>query len=165
MRNSRSTSGGTGLSSSNPGTQRPGSATLAQWRIRAVRLWQKPWVRTTTLVLSVPLGLLFIVAVFTYVRYARLIDARLPGEHQTVPPRVFARPLELRRGQAMTDRQLVDRLNDLGYAQRASVERPGEFAVLPGAVAIKPRGAEFRGETVRVVFSRALADARPGRRP
>ena len=44
-------------------------------------------------------------------------------------PRVFARPLELRRGQSLTDRQLVDRLNDLGYAQRLDGEKPGEFAL------------------------------------
>ena len=33
------------------------------------------------------------------------------------------------RGQSLTDRQLIDRLNDLGYAQRASIEKPGEFAI------------------------------------
>ena len=41
-------------------------------------------------------------------------------------PRVFARPLELRRGQSMTERQLVDRLNELGYAQRGKGGKPGE---------------------------------------
>ena len=40
-------------------------------------------------------------------------------------PRVFARPLELRRGQSLTDRQLIDRLNDLGYAQRANAREAG----------------------------------------
>ena len=39
------------------------------------------------------------------------------------------RPLELRRGQALSERQLVDRLNDLGYAERPRPEKPGEFAV------------------------------------
>ena len=44
-------------------------------------------------------------------------------------PRVFARPLELRRGQWLSSAQLVDRLNDLGYAERPKAEQPGEFAV------------------------------------
>ena len=50
-------------------------------------------------------------------------------------PRVLARPLELRRGQFMSDRQLIDRLNELGYAQREYAEKPGEFATGSGAIA------------------------------
>ena len=61
-------------------------------------------------------------------------------------PRVFARPLELRRGQSLTERQLVDRLNDLGYAQRDRIEKPGEFAIGTGAVAIMPRAPELKGQ-------------------
>ena len=33
-----------------------------------------------------------------------MIDARLHGERERVLPRVFARPLELRRGQALSER-------------------------------------------------------------
>src|SRR5262249_9976246 len=93
---------------------------------------------------------------------------RLHGERDTVFPRVLARPLELRRGQAMTDRQLIDRLNDLGYAHRDHVERPGEFAVGAGALAIMPRVADIRGQIVRVVFQpppAAPARPAPGRQP
>ena len=110
--------------------------------------------RVTAIVLSVPLAVLLFLAGYYYVSFARLIDARLHGERDTVLPRVFARPLELRRGQSLTDRQLIDRLNDLGYAQRQKVEHPGEFAVGPGIVALVPRGAEFNGQVARVVFQR-----------
>ena len=67
-------------------------------------------------------------------------------------PRVFARPLELRRGQSMTERQLVDRLNDLGYTQRARADNPGEFAMATSLISIMPRAAELKGKLVRVVF-------------
>ena len=67
-------------------------------------------------------------------------------------PRVLARPLELRRGQAMTEQQLVDRLNELGYAHRDRIEKAGEFAIGQGAVAIMPRVPELKGQAVRVVF-------------
>src|SRR5438046_4153444 len=97
------------------------------------------------------------VAGYYYVRFAGLIDARLHGERDRVLPRIFARPLELRRGQSLTDRHLVDRLNDLGYAQRARVEKPGEFAIGNGAVAILPRVTSYKGQIVRVVFQRAAA--------
>ncbi len=118
-----------------------------------------------------PLVLSCLAATYYYVRFARLIDARLHGERQTVLPRVFARPLELRRGQSLTDRQLIDRLNDLGYTQRAAVEKPGEFAVGAGAVDILPRGSEFKGQVVRVVFQppapavKRAAARRPPPRP
>src|SRR5688500_18956359 len=78
------------------------------------------WVRVTILAVALPALLLFFVACYYYVSFARDIDARLHGDRQRVVPRVFARPLELRRGQSLTDRQLVDRLNDLGYAERAN---------------------------------------------
>jgi penicillin-binding protein 1B len=111
-------------------------------------------VRWTAAVLAIPLVVSCFAAAYSYVRFAKLIDDRLHGERQTILPKVYARPLELRRGQSLTALQLVDRLNDLGYAQRVTVSRPGEFAVSAGAVAIVPRGADFKGQTVKVVFQR-----------
>ena len=111
-------------------------------------------------------GLCF-AATYYWVSFGHLIDARLHGERDRVLPRIFARPLELRRGQSLTDRQLVDRLNDLGYAQRGRVEKPGEFAIGNGAVAILPRVTSYKGQIVRVVFQRAAApdSNKPARRP
>src|SRR5437867_10258764 len=103
-------------------------------RIQLSLWWRKRWVRRTAIVLSIPAAVLCVAAVYYYISFARLIDTRLHGERERVFPRVFARPLELRRGQALTDRQLIDRLNDLGYAQRTKIEKPGEFALSTGAV-------------------------------
>jgi penicillin-binding protein 1B len=123
-------------------------------------------VRLTALGMTVPLVLLLFATGYYYVSFARLLDARLHGERATVFPQVFARPLELRRGQSLTEGQLVDRLNDLGYAQRTMFEKPGEFVVGSGDVTIMPRGAEFKGQSVRVVFQRPTPPAKtPARRP
>jgi penicillin-binding protein 1B len=108
-------------------------------------------------VLAVPAILLVVAAAYYYVRFSRLIDARLHGERSTVFPRVLARPLELRRGQSMTEQQLVDRLNELGYAHRDQLEKAGEFAIGAGAVAIMPRVSELNGQAVRVIFQRPPA--------
>ena len=89
---------------------------------------------------------------YYYVRFARQIDARLTGERDRVLPRVFARPLELYRGQAMTDHQLVQRLNDLGYTQRSRLERPGEFAIGQNTIVFTPKDGTQRGALVRVNF-------------
>jgi penicillin-binding protein 1B len=120
--------------------------------VRVVALWRKRWVRLAAVAVAIPTVIACIIAGYYYVRFARLIDARLHGERATTFPRVFARPLELRRGQAMTDRQLIDRLNDLGYAQRAAVGKPGEFTIGNGVVALMSRVPSMKGEIARVVF-------------
>jgi len=89
---------------------------------------------------------------YYYVVFSRQIEARLHGERERVLPRVFARPLELRKGQSLGAAQIIDRLNDLGYAQRARVEKAGEFAVSAGAIAVIPRGGNRNGQTVRILF-------------
>jgi hypothetical protein len=122
-------------------------------------------VRVTAAVLAVPTVILCFAATYYAVSFGRLIDARLHGERDTTLPRVFARPLELRRGQSLTDRQLIDRLNDLGYAHRDRVEKPGEFAVGQGAVAIlqeSDRAGGVRTPTGRRAGAAAKSTAAEG---
>jgi penicillin-binding protein 1B len=134
---------------------------VVRLRIQVAWWWRQRWVRYAALALSIPLVLLCGAAGYYYVSFARVIDARLHGERDRVLPRVLARPLELRRGQSLTERQLIDRLNDLGYAQRGKVENAGEFAVGGGAVAIKPRLRELKGQVVHVVFQKPAPDVAP----
>jgi penicillin-binding protein 1B len=90
---------------------------------------------------------------YYYVVFSRMIDARLQGDMQRADPRVFARPLELRRGQSMTIVQLIDRLNDLGYAQRARADQPGEFTAIRDAILVVPREGPTKGRSVRIAFA------------
>jgi penicillin-binding protein 1B len=141
-------------------------ARAARARAQLAAQWQKKWVRVTALVVAVPLVAVCFALGYYYVSFARLIDDRLHGARQRVLPRVFARPLELRRGQALTSAQLVDRLNDLGYAERPRIEKPGEFAVGEGSVVIVPREPALKGKTVKVVFEVPRIPARGApRRP
>ncbi len=87
-----------------------------------------------------------------YASYSRLIDARLSEERERTPPLVYARPLLLHQGQALSLSGLVDRLNDLGYAQRSATQTPGEFAVARDAVTVMPRDADSAGGLLRVSF-------------
>ena len=100
---------------------------------------------------------------YYYVSFSRLIDARLHGERDRVLPRVFARPLEIRRGDNVSQKELLDRLNDLGYAQRTQAQNPGEFAVNGALVSIVPRAGTHTGKTVVVNFQRPAPPRRPGR--
>lgn len=110
------------------------------------------------MILAIVFGLPAIVAVailgFAYLRFAGVIDARLHGQRERVLPRVYGRPMELRRGQALSERQLVDRLNDLGYAQRPKPARPGEFTAGGNAVALMPRTGDLAGRTVLATFTK-----------
>ncbi len=130
------------------------SQDLPKLKSRIAAIWRRRWVRVTAAVLAVPVVGLSFATVYYYVSFSRVIDARLHGERDRVLPRVLARPLELRRGQSMTEQQLIDRLNDLGYAQRARAEKPGEFATATGVLTIMPRVPALRGQLVRVVFQK-----------
>ena len=114
---------------------------------------RRRWLRYLLAVVGLLLLVTTAVGYYTYVSFARLIDARLHGERERSLPRVYARPVELRRGQTFTEEELIGRLNDLGYAQRATIERPGEFAVLRDIIAIRPRSGMARGKTVHVTFA------------
>ena len=89
---------------------------------------------------------------YYWVLFGKQIDDRLHGERDRVLPHVYARPLELFRGQALGQPQLVDRLNDLGYAERARIEKPGEFLLEHDAVSLVPRDGDQNGIVVRVNF-------------
>src|SRR5690606_12573861 len=97
-------------------------------------------------------GVVLLTGVLAYywVQFSREIDARLHGERVRTVPRIYARPLELYVGQAITDRQLVDRLNDLGYAQRTQPTRAGEFAIGQDGIVLVPRDGTHKGQVVRV---------------
>jgi len=101
---------------------------------------------------GVPLLLTAALMGYYYAAFARMIDARLQGQMQRADPRIFARPFELQRGQSVSPRQLVDRLNDLGYSHRERSEEPGQFTVGRNTLVLIPRDGERKGQVIRVVF-------------
>jgi penicillin-binding protein 1B len=110
---------------------------------------------------GIPAVLLAGVTLYYYVTFSRLIDARLHGEFQRADPRIYARAFDIRRGQSLTPHQLVERLNDLGYAQRTRPERPGEFAIGRETLLVVPRDGDRRGQVVRVHFVSRGRDKEP----
>jgi penicillin-binding protein 1B len=148
--------------------RKPAGSRKWKVRVRIAAVWKRRWVRVGAALLTIPLVALVATLTSFYVTMARVIDARLHGERQRVLPRVFARPLELRVGQSLSGAQLVDRLNDLGYTERATASKPGEFAVTPEAITIVGRAEAFQGKGVTVSFVRpapAPRATRPGRNP
>jgi penicillin-binding protein 1B len=109
-------------------------------------------------------AVVFVVGLAVYFSLARLIDDRLYGERERSLPRVHARPTEIRRGQTFTQQDLIARLNDIGYAQRADVAQPGEFALKGNEILITPRTGTAQGQHVRVVFPATPKTATPATR-
>jgi penicillin-binding protein 1B len=89
---------------------------------------------------------------YSYLSFAKMIDARLHGERERTLPRVYARPAEFRRGQALSQQDLIVRLNDLGYADRPTAKQAGEFSGYRNVISLVPRGGELAGKTIRVTF-------------
>ena len=108
-------------------------------RPRLAFLRGRSWKFYAALAVGIPFIIGSIFVGYYYVQFSRMIDARMHGEFQRTDPRIFARPFTVRRGQRVTQAQMIDRLNDLGYAQRPKVEQPGEFAIGRDALAIIPR--------------------------
>jgi penicillin-binding protein 1B len=126
-----------------PATRSPRS--FAFLRRRSWKFWVFAGVGIPLVVACALLG-------YYYVTFSRLIDARMAGEFERTDPRIFARPLTIRRGQRITEQMMIDRLNDLGYAQRAHADQSGEFAIGRDALAVIPRSGDRAGKTVRFVF-------------
>jgi penicillin-binding protein 1B len=101
---------------------------------------------------GIPLVIGSAILSYYYITFSRLIDARMAGEFERTDPRIFARPLTIHRGQRVTEQMMIDRLNDLGYAQRARAEQPGEFAIGRDALVVIPRSGDRAGKTIRFAF-------------
>lgn len=134
-----------------------------------VHLPVRRWVFFGLVALSVPAIAASVVLGYYYVHFSALIEGRLHGERDRAIPRVFARPLSLHTGQGMSEADLVARLNDVGYAQRARVAQAGEFAVDGPAVTLMSRGGAAAGQAVRVAFDErrpaAVVKTRAGAKP
>jgi penicillin-binding protein 1B len=112
----------------------------------------RPYRRHITAGLAVLTVIAVGVVSYLAVSYGRIIEARLHGERDRAIPRVYARPLSLQAGQRLSQPELVARLNDVGYAQRARVERVGEFAIDRHHVVILSRSGDHAGKLVTVSF-------------
>jgi penicillin-binding protein 1B len=121
---------------------------------------RRRWLRYLVAGFAGPLLLIVSVLGYYYVTLSRVIEARLHGEVERSWPRIYARPLELRVGQALTEAGLIERLNDIGYAGRPQATEPGQFVVGDNVVELSIRGGKQEGQALRVVFG--APGAKPG---
>lgn len=127
---------------------KPAAATAPAPRAKAKP--RRRWLRVLLFIVGVPTVALSLLFVYYWFAFSRMLDERFSADPDPAP-RLFARPMVIRDGQALSSRQLVDRLNDLGYAQRTLADAPGEFAVMNDGIVLVPR---TEGQpSVRVAFT------------
>ena len=127
---------------------------MSRARIRA-RLQRQPvWIQRLLVAGALTGAVVMVGLVVLWIGYGRMIDARLSG-NQHPAPRVFGRPFLLQPGRGLTPAQLEQRLNDVGYVARSSVDAAGQFSVTAGSITLRTRPSREKPEqTVRVDFSR-----------
>jgi penicillin-binding protein 1B len=113
--------------------------------------------RAGLVIVGVPAVIAVIGVIVLWVSYGRIIDSRLGGEQQPIP-RIFARPFEIKAGDALSPTQLAQRLDDIGYARRPEPEQPGQFSVLANAILLIPRATDEQpARPIQIEFSKGAA--------
>jgi penicillin-binding protein 1B len=115
-----------------------------------VLLPRRRWMRVLLFIVGVPVVAFSLIFLYYWFAFSRMLDERFTADPAPTP-RLFARPMVIRDGQSLSSRQLLDRLNDLGYAQRTVADAPGEFAVLSDGVVLVPRSEKLGA--VKIVFT------------
>jgi penicillin-binding protein 1B len=133
-----------------PPRRPPAARTRGRTRLR-IQV-QRRWIRYLLYGVGWLTTIVVVTLTFAYFSFSRMIDARLHGERERTLPRVYARPAEFRRGQTLSQQDLIVRLNDLGYADRPTVTQPGEFTGYRNVITLIPRGGELAGKTIKITF-------------
>ncbi|MGB6429621.1 MAG: transglycosylase domain-containing protein, partial [Candidatus Acidiferrales bacterium] len=94
--------------------------------------------------------------VFTYywVHFGHMIDARLSGQVYQSSARIYAAPEPIAEGEAMTESEMIARLERSGYTHLDSEGAPGWYAIEGEVLEIHPsEGSYFEGgNALRVTF-------------
>ncbi len=124
---------------------------------RPARVRRRPWLYYALIGLIVCAAGLTVTFTYYYLTFSQLIDVRLHRDRQHAEPRIFGRPLILRQGQLLSLEELVARLNDMGYAQRAPAAHPREFEIREAGITLVPGGGDVPGRHVRITIAPASA--------
>jgi penicillin-binding protein 1B len=104
--------------------------------------------------LGTALLLFFIVAgVTTYywVSYGRMIDQRLSGHIEQTTARIYAAPMKISAGEALTVEGLADHLQRAGYSELDVTGTPGRYILHGNEIEIRPSSESYFGGKNRIV--------------
>ena len=90
--------------------------------------------------------LAFLLAVLYAGFTAMTVKAQFEGRRWDLPAQVYAAPLELFAGRALTQDDLVAELKRLGYREDPRLPSPGTYRVGLGRAEVSTRGFDFAGD-------------------
>ena len=99
---------------------------------------------------------------FYYVKYARMIDARLSGKILQNTTQIFSAPAEISPGEVMTPGELTTYLERVGYRPETDDSELGQYTAKDNVVDIRPSKisyfagtnaleVQFRGKTIKSI--------------
>jgi len=119
------------VNSKNSSAKNENSSSPAKWFWKLVRFW------------SLRIGLIILIPVMAYTAYLDIsIRKQFEGQKWALPAHVYTRPLELYLGQRFDQALVQAELDELGYVDRANLDRVGSFRASDNELAIHQR--EFR---------------------
>src|SRR5262245_4178011 len=140
------------MTSPAPPPARPAAAPKRGIKV-VLRRSKRPLIRRLLIIFAAVASITLVVGTIFWIKVGHQIDARLAGEARPIP-RIYGRPFEISVGRGLSATELIQRLNDVGYAQRPKAEQPGEFSQDKQSVTVITRPADKTpSRTVRVDFS------------
>lgn len=111
--------------------------------------------QSVTASLLIILGVAITFLIFSYVSYAKIVDARLASGYLTSRAGIYAAPRTLRTGQSLTRDGLIELLRRAGYIESdASDVWSGSFTAQENSVEIRPRASVALTHVVHVGFDK-----------
>ncbi len=104
--------------------------------------------------LGTALLLFFIVAGVTayyWVSYGRMIDQRLSGHIEQTTARIYAAPMKISTGEALTVEGLANHLQRAGYSELDVTGTPGRYVLHGNEIEIRPSSESYFGGKNRIV--------------
>ncbi len=89
-------------------------------------------------------GLALLLALTLYTLYLeRIVQARFEGQRWAIPAAVYGRPLALRPGAWVSEEQLREMLDGLGYRRLKHPDQPGSYSSYRGRILMRTRPFQF----------------------
>src|SRR6266849_4045286 len=91
------------------------------------------------------------VAAYYWISFGRMIDLRLSGNIQQATARIYATPMQISPGQAMTVQQMADHLQRAGYSELDTPGTPGRYVLHGNEIEIRPSSESYFNAKNRLV--------------
>jgi len=120
-----------------------------------IRLGRGDWASRFGLILAGVGILLLLVAlstgVYYWISYGRMIDERLSGHVQQTTARIYAAPMRISTGEALTVSEMANHLQRAGYSELDVSGTPGRYVLHGNEIEIRPSNESIFGSKNRLV--------------